>query len=283
MTNHDADPPLAAQHIKQLLHTSIAEDDLPRMAWLINHVIGEQLHSWGEAHALQRTLAPQCQQPALLRHRAVAALFAGALFDAWEEQARLCQATGASRSQAEMAIRLGVLQHEAPNVAPAALVQAMSPLMAEMQEWTDYGPLGNIFAGSLNNIVSALLERKDLDIADARQCDALDQASRLCRQIWQAIGGWMQRERADYLVALTCNRIENWSAAAQAAQSGLDMIAANDVEDVDRAFLLLELARAYREMGRQDEHIAKRNEAMALADQFDEAGLREWFDARAAA
>ena len=157
------------------------------------------------------------------------------------------------------------------------------PLLAEMKQWADYGPLSDIFAPSLNNTISGLLDHKQLDITDASQCAAMEQGSRLCRQIWQVAGGWLQCERADYLIAISCNRIRNWHAAAEAAQAGLDTIAANGTEDVDRSFLLLELARAWREMGRQEECVAKRNEAFALAEQFDEVGLREWFDWRAAA
>ncbi len=283
MANHDTDPALAGQQIRGLLDTGVDENDLPRFAWLINHVIGELLHGWPEAHQLQRKLQPHSKHRAVLRHRAVAALCAGAPLDAWNEQVCLSLETGASRAQAEVAIRLGVLQHEAANVHPDALVQVILPLFAEMQEWRDYGPLGDIFAASLNNIISGLLDHKELDITNSKHCDVMEQGSRLCRQIWQTAGSWLHCERADYLVAIACNRIGNWPAAADAAQAGLNTIASNGVEEVDQAFLLLELARAQREMGRQDEHIVSRNAAFALAERFDEDGLREWFDSRAAA
>ncbi len=91
----------------------------------------------------------------------------------------------------------------------------------------------------------------------------------------------MHRERADYLVALTRNRVGEWNAARKAAQSGLETIAANGSEDVDKAFLHLEVARAA--LGAMDPigHAAAMESARALAAQFKEPGLDEWFASRA--
>lgn len=72
------------------------------------------------------------------------------------------------------------------------------------------------------------------------------------------------------------NKLGDWRAAAAAARAGLDTIARTGAEDVDRAFLPLEL-------GLIDESSSATAQAAALARQFAEPGLCEWFDSRVAA
>ncbi|MEN3812691.1 hypothetical protein ABD440_20080, partial [Chromobacterium piscinae] len=83
--------------------------------------------------------------------------------------------------------------------------------------------------------------------------------------------------RAEYLLALTANRFERWPDGLSAADAGLALIAASGEEDVDRAFLLLERARALRGAGRQAEAEEAYDAAQALAASFD-ADLRPWFE-----
>lgn len=283
MVNHDVDPMLSAQQIVNLVEVGIDENEVPRLAWLINHVVGELRSDWRKAYQLQCKLRPQSKNRVVLRHRAVAALFAGEVLDAWREQDILCQETGASHYQVEAVVRLGVLQHEAAHTQPSVVGRILKQLLMEIRSWSEYGPLGDIFAGTLNNIVSCLLDHENFDITDVSQCDAIEQGALLCREIWQVVGNWMNVERADYLVALTCNRIGRWEDANKAALSGINIILDNGGEDVDRAFLLLELARSYQGLGEGYLYIQTREAAFALAENFQDHTLREWFDSRAAA
>ena len=87
-------------------------------------------------------------------------------------------------------------------------------------------------------------------------------------------------ERADYLVALCANRLGKWQQAHKAASRGLAIIAANGEEDIDRAFLLLALARSCQGLGKTAEAEQARSEARSLAQNFDKE-IRAWFDSTA--
>ena len=75
--------------------------------------------------------------------------------------------------------------------------------------------------------------------------------------------------------------VGEWESPRTAALSGLATIDANGPEDVDRAFLLLEVAHAERGLGQFEKSKEARSKAFELAASF-EPTLHEWFKARAA-
>jgi hypothetical protein len=166
--------------------------------------------------------------------------------------------------------------------APEAAL-ALQSVIDEVAAWTGFGPLATPIAAALNNTVSAILEREDADPADAAVRRVLVEGAEAARRAWRAAGTWVNFERADYLVALCRNKIGDWEAARDAAQSGLDTITANGTEDVDRAFLLLELGRAWRGLGDEAQREEARAAAKGIAAGFEAAWLTEWFERMAAA
>jgi hypothetical protein len=283
MQTHDADPAFVAQQLRLMAVHTLSDADQPRYTWLVNHVIGESLGRWEDAYEIQQRAAGQSTQRAVVRNRAVAAVLAGKPDEAREWEVQLGSVTQAPRAQTLMVIRLGVLQHMAPNTAPAVTAHTLAPYLHEMTQWTMNSPLDDMLGASLNNIVSALLEHPDLDTTDSRQCEVLVEGAQRCKLLWQHVGGWLQQERADYLRALAFNASGDWDAAINAAHSGLATLDAYQADSVDRAFFLLELSRAYRHLGEKQKARNSREHAFALAKRFDEPGLMEWFETQAAA
>lgn len=275
---HDAEPQRAGAALQALVQRGVAAADLARCAWLVNHVIGELLGRWGEALPLQRRLAGPEAPPAALRHWAAAAELAGEPGEAAAAGAELARRSGATPAQAATTVRLAALQFRAAALGLPALATTILECLP-----IDAGPLGPLAAGALNNLVSALLDGSAPPVEDPLLRRALLEGSAAARLLWRTAGTWLNQERADYLVALCANRVGDWTAARAAAQAGLDTIAANGMEDVDRAFLLLALARARRGLGDAAGGAQARAEADLLAERFDEPGLRDWFDRQAGA
>lgn len=273
---HDDDPAHAAEGLRRLVEAGVPPADLARCAWLINHVVGETLGRWGEALALQRRLGADAPT-GVLRHRAVAARLAGEPAEEVAATATLAQRGGATPAQAAMTVALSAWQFSQSAQPVQELVATILELLPSLQP----GPLAALNASALSNLVSALLDRTAAPV-DTSTRRALVEGAQACRKLWREAGNWLNHERADYLVALCANRVGDWAAALEAAQSGLDTIARHGSEEVDRAFLLLQRARACRGLGDDAGHAESRREALTLAGSFDEPGLREWFDREAA-
>ena len=142
-------------------------------------------------------------------------------------------------------------------------------------------PFDTQLASGLNNATSRLLDiNPDLDERVVR--DALLTGAAQALRFWQAAGTWVNHERALYLVTLAANRVGAYKTARDAARQALDLIAANGTEDVDRAFLLLQLCGAQQRLGDDAAGRAALREAKAIAATWTEAWLTEWFAAEQA-
>ena len=284
LADHDRDPQAAAAALRTLAHDGeVPATEHRRFAWLVNHVMGEKLSQWSAAADTLERVAPTTAEPACVVQWAVASLLAGRAVRALSLLPRIAALGECSPAVAQAAVLLAVLQYASPEVPVQERTQAFNGLLATVQAAPDrLGRLSTLVAGSLNNITSRLMDDQGADAADPAYRQALTDGAQACRGVWRAVGNWMNHERADYLVALCANRLANYQAAKDAAQSGLATIDAHGSEDVDRAFLLLELARAHRGLAEDGPAQAARADAMTLAQAFT-PDLREWFDSRAAA
>jgi hypothetical protein len=107
--------------------------------------------------------------------------------------------------------------------------------------------------------------------------DALQTGAAQALRFWRAAGTWVNHERALYLVALAANHIGDAAQARDAAQQALDVIAANGTEEVDRAFLLLQLAGAQQRLGARDAGRTAHRQAQEIAATWTEDWLKKWF------
>lgn len=283
IARHDDDPQGVAEALHALAAGDVREDDAVRCSWLANHVLGEILGRWDEAFDVATRCAGSSNAPNALRNRAVAATLTGRVLDAWTLERTIAGVTGASPRLVALAVRLAVLQHVVASAPHEQSLPAFVACLDELRGLESAQPLGASIGTALNNIVSTLLDGAKHRVDDPALRSTLRDGAEAARRAWREAGGWMQHERADYLVALVCNASADWDAALAAAEAGLATIDANGSEDVDRAFLLLEAARAHRGAGREAERESARAAAFALAASFREPSLKPWFDERAAA
>ena len=289
---HDADPARAAGLLRRLSPAALPADRLPSLAFLLNHVLGEKLGAWGEANAMFAPLlgAAGAAAPVVLwRQAAAAAGLAGDAAAASRHTDALARASGASAEQAHDVVALTQAMYRVPGLASVAAADAVAEALPalELPRWqAGVTPLDAAVAACTNNIASGLIERPPQDLAHASLRSATERTAQLAERFWLRAGNWVHHERAAYLRALVANGLGDAAQGREHALRALALLDANDnehAEQVDRAFILLEQARACRLLGSVDEAQAALAAADALAAQFGDPGLEPWYAERRAA
>ncbi|CAN5260555.1 hypothetical protein BH10PSE17_BH10PSE17_12560 [soil metagenome] len=281
LQSHHEDHDQSRQSLEILLTQPIRLEDEAKIARLVNHIVGEESRDWQAAYRMIRTAVPEPTQTPVIRQAAIAATMAGDVVRAWQLEGKLAAAYGVPIEQAAVATRMGALQFLMSHADQVAVCEVFTQTLARIEAWPVSGPLTETLAATCNNATSALLDREDLMTTDPTVAEALTRGAEVSRGLWRKAGTWMQSACADYLVALVRKRGGDWAAARAAAQDGLDTITANGPEDVDRAFLFLEIARASAGAGDLIGRDAALIDANALAAEFKEDGLKSWFASRA--
>ncbi len=276
MRDHDTDPAGTAVELRALAASGVTADETPRLGWLINHVIGEKFDSWAEALALLKPICTDSVPAGAWRQLGVAASLAGDVLTAWDAEARI------DNAQSGVAIRLAVLERKVEHLQPLQGAVALRQCLALIDPGAATSPITAMLAASLNNVVSALMDQKTADFSELVLKDALTEGAALSRKLWGLAGTWVNHERADYLVAMVANKVGDFAAARDAANAALRLIEAHGTEDIDRAFILLELARAERGLGLDAAYNTAKDGALAIAAGFTETWLVEWFATRSA-
>jgi hypothetical protein len=287
---HDDDPARGAELLRRIDAASLPADQRPLYAFLLNHVFGEKLGDWAEAHARQGALRQSAAAPlpaVLHRHAAVAARLAGDEAAARAASEALAGATGTSPAQARELVTLAAAALQAGGLPAAAAGAIAVAALQGLQtgHWQTAGPLDVPAAAQCNNLGSALVERPLTDLADPALREALASAADRAQWLWQRAGDWVNHERAAYLCAMVASALGDPAAALRHAQGALALIDANDAageQSVDRAFLGLEAAFALQRLDRADEAARARAAADALAAAFNDAELDTWYADRVA-
>jgi hypothetical protein len=285
---HDAEPPRAAELLRQIDAAALTEGERPLYAFLLNHVLGEKLGDWGDAHAYLEPLLAQAGEaapPVLWRQAAVAATLAGDGAAAAASTDGLARTAAVAEVQAQELVRLVAATFAVPG---AAAVQAGPMALAavallDAPHWHTASALDTPAAASCNNLAAALSERPLEDLREPALREALLRAARGSQRLWQRAGNWVNHERACYGVAVAAGALGDATQQRDCAVQGLALLDAHDSarqESVDRAFLELELAHAWQRLGHTEHATAARTRADALAATFDEAALTQWYQER---
>jgi hypothetical protein len=271
---HDDDPDRAAAGLRVLDSSTLATDRLPLLAFLTLHVVGEKLGRWDEAaDRLADLRAVRGDAPlAVVAHAAAAARLAGRV----DDPAQRALATAAGDEAARLLTSLAALGWRPP--ADTSTAAAELKRLAEGSQSIDAGCLLNQrLAVGFNNTTSRLLDDLAPGPVDPIVSGALLAGSAAALRFWQAAGTWVHHERALYLCALVCNRLDRPADAEAACRRALDLIEAHGSEPVDRAFLQLQLAGALFRLGDSAAGQPYLDAARDAAALWDDAGLKSWF------
>mgnify|MGYP002713210703 FL=1 len=91
-------------------------------------------------------------------------------------------------------------------------------------------------------------------------------------------GTWENEERADYLLAIVHNRLNQPDKALEFAAHALEVISKHGEEVVDEAFINLAMAKSFTlkdDRPAYEKVMARANE---LAEDFNDDGLKTWFN-----
>jgi len=274
---HDDDPQRAAAGLRALDTRSLDDAALGTATFLLAHVLGEKLGDWNEAATLiagalaQRPAAPQ----RALRNAAVAHRLAGHP-DAMAWQERLATAGKTTAAATALVVDLHALAFSPAQADPQAFAARLLGLADRARALPSAGELDTALAAGLNNATSALLDATT-EAPTPAQAAALRAGAEAARAAWGRTGGWVQHERADYLLALVLNRCGDAAGALEAATRGLALIAAHGEEEVDRAFLLLQAASAHAQREDRAAALAALSSGQSIAQSWSDEGLRAWF------
>jgi len=286
---HDDEPQRALELLRDLDVASVPMGRLPRLAFLLDHVLGEKFDLWAEALAGQRRLVAQAglhATPLIFRHAAVAAQIAGDALLARTWTQALAASSDAPVAKARALVTLGAVafsvSRQGAESAGRLTLQALQPVAA-LHAMPGPG-LDAAFGAVINNIASDLIERRLADLGQPDLRTALQLTAQHSQRFWDRAGTWVNRERAHYLSAMVANVLGEGTQGAFNARAGLALLDAHDAaadENVDRAFLELELSMGLRlsEQPGQADALAR---AQGLAAKFDDAFLDRWFADRSA-
>jgi len=244
---------------------------------LASHTLGEHMGNWGGAATLiEGALHGLSDAPALTSTvilLGVAQEFAG---DAEAAASSFERARGLAGDDALVAVRTHFARASAyMGVGDSRLlIQEHRAGLEKVAAMADKEGVDRLVAIISNNLASHLL---GLETLSDEESNGMLEIAAAARTAWFRAGDWVQRERADYLMALVHNRLADWEAGLKAADEALATIAANGEEPIDEAFLQLARAQAFNGLQEQAERDSALGVADALASEWGD-GLKAWYE-----
>lgn len=270
-TEHAGQPAAVAERLASPTTLALLQDEtqLRSLAALAQHVHGAHLARWAEGVAFQQQLArlpllqPGSATAAALQQHVAVLRLAGGLEDpragaAPAEHLRL--AAGAATA---------LCAHDATR-AQALLDDALAVAAAHPLPDGDAAVRALAVAG--NNIASTLEELPRRSEAERR---LMLQAAQVGREYWARAGGWLETERAEYVLSKAWLKAGDTAQAQKHARLCLDIVQANHGPALERLFAWEALGCAARAAGDAETHAAALVETRAAYTALDESD-RGW-------
>jgi hypothetical protein len=247
------------------------------LAQAVRRVFGEKLNRWLDAESLiDRALegAPAIAR-AELKPALVARAVALTILGADGRSAALAQISSGSLDERHAIVAEVQLSATDSLIRGGKLPQA-TKLYQDLA--ADNG-LAHANARTLavvsHNLSNALLSSNNRSTADDQ---VMEDSARRALSSWCTAGTWINRARAEYVLASVLAVLGRHAEAGAHARSGIKHIKDNGDEPVDEAFLRLKLAQCCAAQSDVEESLRERNLAKALRDTFPSEDLKQWFD-----
>lgn len=262
-------------------HVSLAETPAHVGAYmqLANHTIGGHLKDWPRAAELAERLMSGRKDAHELAvpysGLAVAQFMAGKQAEAMASELHSVRLT--DMEPISMMVRTRVLVADAKIAAgqidAGTLIYDAALKLARSRD--EKLACDQVLAMTSNNVASELSNKAERTPAE----DALMlKAAEAAREFWLKCGTWENEERADYLLTIVHNRLNQPDKALEFAARALEVIAKNGEEVVDEAFINLSMAKAFHLKDDRAGYEKVMARAQELADDFNEEGLTNWFN-----
>ncbi|MCA8912301.1 MAG: hypothetical protein KDB82_11400 [Planctomycetes bacterium] len=245
---------------------------------LANHTIGGHLTDWPRAAALAERVmqgrADAHELAAPYSNLAVAQYMAGKQADALANELHSVRLT--DMEPISMMVRTRVLI-AAALIEAGRLDEAVPMYDAALQTARSRDEklaCDQALAMTSNNIASELSEKETRTEAED---DLMLKAAKAARDFWVKCGTWENEERADYLLAIVHNRLNQPDKALEFAAHALEVISKHGEEVVDEAFINLAMAKSFTLKDDRPAYDKVMARAQELADDFNDEGLKTWF------
>jgi len=271
---HDENPSLAGKLLKEVIFEELNEGEKNNFSWLVNHVFGDILSDWSSAFSLLDSNS-YAGSHLFLMNLSVAAYCSGNPLRALAAELAYVKLTNSDLDEVKILTAMQCLLHMKEAIDFSDYLYVFSSYSRRIN--CEVSPaIGRSLAAVLNNLVSKLVDDVGLEINSVFHRQVAVEGAVKCKELWLHYGTWVNHERSLYLCALTFIKFEEWNLAIESVNEALIIIESNGVEDVDKAFLLLESAKAYQRLGEHVKAKALLSEADYLAEKFDQS-LSSWF------
>lgn len=270
--DHADDARAVADRLPQALALVADDNGLLGLIGLAHHVLGEHLGAWQEG-------LDYCE-----RLRALpaydAALSSGASLRRVQAALKLSGALADERANLSASDQVRVTVMAAANLAPrdaaraaSLLQQACDDALAAALPASD--PAQRSIAASANGIAATLEEKPTRTSGETALMLAAAEAA---RRLWEVAGTWLEVERAEYRLAMSCTQAGQLERARGHAQQCLALVQAHDNVALEAFFGFEALAVVERAAGFEaasaDAVSAAREAFVRLSD-----GDRSWCQA----
>ena len=255
--------------------------DLPKFAHLVVHDAGEHMGRWAEGVSLLERLrshasfdASAAEGKAVLRSLAVLHACAGDL-DAAEEFTILGRAGG---DVPEASDRARIKALVASTLTGQHRIAEAARALDEAVRLAGYGPgpkdpAARALAVAGNNLAQDLERRETL--SDDERALML-KAAQAGRDFWGIAGGWMEVERAEYRLAMSCIKAGLAERAEGHARECMRIVRENGSDAGELFFAHEVTARAHVASGDGAHAAAAIREAEAVLPTITDAGFRDY-------
>ncbi|HEX7155571.1 MAG TPA: hypothetical protein VF229_00050 [Burkholderiaceae bacterium] len=241
--DHANDPAAVAARLPEGLALIADDGDVARLANLAHHVLGEHLGSWLDRIQWMERLAqhPRCVADGrggeTVRRCTASLLLASGSGDPRE-------ALGPSDRIRVTAMAAGSLASRDEERALGLFQDALALADASGLDATD--PMNRALAITANNLALALETAAE---RSRRQTELMLVAARAARRYWERAGTWLETERAEYRLAMSCLAAGDIDQARRHAAECLRIVTAHGADAVERFFAWEATGRVERAAG----------------------------------
>lgn len=243
--DHASQPEQVAERLPQGLKLLEKEEQIPQMAHLIAHVMGEHLGRWGQGSNLLKELTSSLYfKPNSEGEKSIARLTASLSLASGDDH--LPAGFSLSDQVRTLAVAASALSgRNQISRAKSVFMQALSIAQTGLEKGD---PANRALAVTGNNLACALEEKTEKDAADI---DLMIIAAKTGRKYWEISGGSKEIQIAEYRLSMTYIQAGDFQKAFEHAQSCIEIGEANTTGPFDMFYGFEALA--YAEQARKNQ------------------------------
>ncbi|RXJ74079.1 hypothetical protein CS022_05420 [Veronia nyctiphanis] len=275
---HDQESERLSGELESLDLSSLTSEDLTPLLALSNHTMGEHRNEWERAYAFAQKAVSSFDADELSSRQhsklAVAAFMSGDVAKGHFEEAQAVVKAGDEGLAAVVEIKVAM---SAALIAVGQIDDALHLFNAAStlsSSLTEKHFADRAIAISANNLASDLLRVSPR--TDAHD-ELITAAATLSLAAWRKCGTWINAVRGLYLLQYVENERGRFALTVDHGLEAIAVLDKNGGDDIEEAFIRLELARALHHLGENERSTSDLNRADDLSQTWEDKSLVEWY------